>query len=106
MISKWIDLVLMIKLLHFLCRCPKCEVIFGKQTAKIKHEIWKAIVQKSRISNLEFRKKVTKMKILVMMCLASAIASVTQSDPQPKGKLELKIQKTFNFLRKLLYTRK
>ena len=53
-----------------------------------------------------FEKKVTKMKILVMMCLASAIASVTQSDPQPKGKLELKIQKTFNFLRKLLYTRK
>ena len=28
-----------------------------------------------------------------MMCLASAIASVTQSDPQPKGKPEVKFQK-------------
>ena len=36
------------------------------------------------------------MKILVMMCLASAIASVTQSDPQPKGKPELKFK--INFL--------
>ena len=48
-----------------------------------------------RISNLEFRKKSDKMKILVMMCLASAIASVTQSDPQPKGKPEVKFKKTF-----------
>ena len=63
---------------------------------QIKHEIWKAIiVPEGRISNLEFRKKSDKMKILVMMCLASAIASVTQSDPQPKGKPEVKFKKTF-----------
>ena len=63
---------------------------------QIKHEIWKAIVPEGRISNLEFRKKSDKMKILVMMCLASAIASVTQSDPQPKGKPEVKFK--INFL--------
>ena len=43
------------------------------------------------------------MKILVMMCLASAIASVTQSDPQPKGKPEVKFKKPFNFKKTFVY---
>ena len=66
--------------------CAGVQNVKLSMESRQQNQTWDLKSNSASNFELGISKKSDKMKILVMMCLASAIASVTQSDPQPKGK--------------------